>query len=163
MTASRNVTLTTVSAIVLAVGSVPALAQQSQIHHGDAPAAATGMMGNLDGMMRMMAVMMREATASFDTDGDGKLSPEEMAAGVDTLLKTYDTDANGSLSLEEFATLHTAMMRPMTVRMFQTHDSDGDAAVTKAEMAAMAAMMQGQMAGSQTGMPEMGQDKSGDN
>ncbi len=163
MKASRNVTFTAVSAIVLAVGSVPALAQQSQIHHGDAPAAATGMMGNLDGMMRMMAVMMREATASFDTDGDGKLSPEEMAAGVDTLLKTYDTDANGSLSLEEFATLHTAMMRPMTVRMFQMHDSDGDAAVTKAEMAAMAAMMQGQMAGSQTGMPEMGQDKSGDN
>lgn len=160
MKVSRNITLTAVSAIVLAVGSVPALAQQTQGHHGGKPDSAVGMMGDQDGMMGMMAMMMggamREAMAGFDTDGDGTTSPEEMTAGVETALKTYDTDANGSLSLDEFAALHAAMMRPMTVRMFQMHDSDGDAAVTKAEMAKMAAMMQGRMAGSQDGMSDMG-------
>jgi Ca2+-binding EF-hand superfamily protein len=167
MKVSRNITFTVVSAIVLAVGSVPALAQQTQGHHGGKPDAASGMMGDQDGMMGMMAMMMggamREAMAGFDTDGDGTTSPEEMTAGVETALKTYDTDASGSLSLDEFAALHAAMMRPMTVRMFQMHDSDGDAAVTKAEMAKMAAMMQGMMAGSQDGMSDMGTGMSDDN
>lgn len=161
MKVSRNITLTAVSAIVLAVGLVPALAQQSQGHHGGKSDTTMGMMGDQDGMMGMMMGMMmggamREAMAGFDTDGDGTTSPEEMTAGVEAALKTYDTDASGSLSLDEFAALHAAMMRPMTVRMFQMHDSDGDAAVTKAEMAKMAAMMQGRMAGSQDGMSDMG-------
>jgi hypothetical protein len=160
MKVSRNVTFTAVSAIALAIGLVPALAQQTQGHHDGKPDTAMGMMGDQDGMMGMMAMMMggamREAMAGFDSNGDGTTSPEEMTAGVETALKTYDTDASGSLSLDEFAAFHAAMMRPMTVRMFQMHDSDGDAAVTKAEMAAMAAMMQGRMAGSQDGMSGMG-------
>ncbi len=52
--------------------------------------------------------------------------------------------------------MHTAHTRPMTVRAFQMHDADGDAQVTEAEMAAMAAMMQTQMGGQQDGMPNKG-------
>lgn len=158
MNVSRNVTFTAVSAIALAIGTMPALAQQTQGHHDGKPDTAMGMMGDQDGMKGMMAMMMdgamREAMAGLDTNGDGTTSPEETTAGVETALKTYDTDASGSLSLDEFAAFHAAMMRPMTVRMFQMHDSNGDAAVTKAEMAAMAAMMQGQMGGPQDGMSD---------
>ena len=55
------------------------------------------------------------------------ISPEEMTAGIKAEIKTYDTDANSTLSLEEFAVMHAAHTRPMTVRAFQMHDTDGDA------------------------------------
>ena len=86
----------------------------------------------------MMGGAQSYAMATFDTNKDGTLSPEEMTAGIQAELKTYDTDANGTLSLEEFAVMHAAHTRPMTVRAFQMHDADGDAQVTEAEMAAMA-------------------------
>jgi Ca2+-binding EF-hand superfamily protein len=79
------------------------------------------------------------------------------------VLATYDTDANGTLSLDEFAVLHAAHMRPMMVRAFQMHDSDGDAQVTEAELTAMAAMMQSQMTGPPHGMPGAGQGMMNDN
>jgi Ca2+-binding EF-hand superfamily protein len=47
----------------------------------------------------------------------------------------------------------------MTVRAFQMHDADGDAQVTDAEMAAMAAMMQDHMGG----MQGMGKGMTGNN
>ncbi|HSM20376.1 MAG TPA: hypothetical protein VK844_08415, partial [Hyphomicrobiales bacterium] len=41
----------------------------------------------------------------------------------------------GELSLEEFQALHQEITQPMTVRAFQMHDPDGDAAITKDEFA----------------------------
>jgi Ca2+-binding EF-hand superfamily protein len=79
-----------------------------------------------------------------------------MTAGIQAELTTYDTDANGTLSLEEFAVMHAAHTRPMTVRAFQMHDADGDAQVTEAEMAAMAAMMEDHMSERQGDMQGMG-------
>ena len=106
--------------------------------------------GRMDGHDRLCPSY---AMASFDTNKDGSLSPEEMTSGIKAELKKYDTDANGSLSLEEFAVMHAAHTRPMTVRAFQMHDADGNAQVTEAEMSAM---MQGHMGGQQDGMPGMG-------
>ena len=103
------------------------------------------------------------AIEGLDTNKDGTLSPDEMTAGIRAELKSYDKDANGTLSLEEFAVMHTAHTRPMTVRAFQMHDADGDAQVTEAEMAEMAAMMQSHMDGQQDGMPNMGKGMMGDN
>ena len=169
MKRSTKLTLSIVAALGLAAVAVPVIAQQAQMQNG-------GMMGDGMGMMRghggmrdaghhgmmgsdmgmMMGGPQSYPMATFDTNKDGTLSPEEMTAGIQAELKTYDTDTNGKLSLEEFAVMHAAHTRPMTVRAFQMHDADGDAQVTEAEMAAMAEMMQSHMAGQQGGMPGMG-------
>ena len=124
-----------------------------QMQPGQMIGGGMGMMGDRYGMMgghgvmgmgmgMMMGIGQNYAMATFDTDKDGTLSPEEMTAGIQAEIKTYDADGNGALSLEEFAVMHAARTRTMTVRAFQMHDPDGDAQVTEAEMAAMAAMMQ---------------------
>ena len=138
-----------VATLGLAAVAVRVFAQQTHGQHG-----VMGMMECHDGMMgggmgMMMGGGQNYAMATFDTDKDGTLSPEEMTAGIQAELRTYDTDANGTLSLEEFAVMHAAHTRPMTVRAFQMHDADGDAQVTEAEMAAMATMMQDHMGGEQ--------------
>ncbi|WP_256754040.1 EF-hand domain-containing protein [Mesorhizobium sp. Mes31] len=159
MKRSTKLTLSIVAALGLAAVAVPVIAQQMQ--HGGMMGDGMGMVRGHGGMMGSgMGTMMGDprsyVMATFDTNKDGTLSPEEMTAGVQAELKTYDTDPNGKLSLEEFAVMHAAHTRPMTVRAFQMHDADGDAQVTEAEMAAMAEMMQSHMAGQQGGMPEMG-------
>ena len=153
--------LAVVATLGLAAFAVPVIAQQVQ--HDHKPGQPLGMMGGQDEMMGMMGSMMRDAMASLDTNADGTLSAEEMTAGIQAELKTYDTNANGTLSLEEFAILHAAHIRPMMVRAFQMHDTDGDGQVTEAEMAAMAAMMQSQMAAGADEMPGMGQSMTDDN
>ena len=166
---STKLTLSIVAALGLAAVTVPVIAQQAQMqnggmmgdgmgmmrgHGGMRDASHHGMMGG--GMGMMMGGHQSNSMGAFDTNKDGTLSPEEMTAGIQAELKTYDTDANGKLSLEEFAVMHAAHTRPMTVRAFQMHDSDGDAQVTEAEVAAMAEMMQSHMAGQQGGMPATG-------
>ena len=159
MKRSTKFVLAAVAALGVAAVAVPVIAQQAQMQPG-----GMGMMGGHDGMMGggmgMMGSMMGStqsyAMATFDTNKDGTLSPEEMTVGIRAELKTYDTDANGTLSLEEFALMHAAHTRPMIVRAVQMHDADGDAQVTEAEMSAIAAMMQDHMGGQQDGMPGMG-------
>lgn len=156
MKRSTKFVLAAVAALGVAAVAVPVIAQQAQMQDGGM--MGNGMMGGGMGMMGgdMMGGAQSYAMATFDTNKDGTLSPEEMTAGIKAEIKKYDTDANGSLSLEEFAVMHAAHTRPMTVRAFQMHDADGDAQVTEAEMSAMAAMMQNHMGGQQDGMPGMG-------
>lgn len=160
MKRSTKFALATVAALGVAAVAVPVVALQGQMHHDGMMDGSMGMMGQHGGMMGgamgMMAGGQSYAMATFDTNKDGTLSPEEMTAGIQAELKTYDTDANGTLSLEEFAVMHAAHTRPMTVRAFQMHDADGDAQVTEAEMSAMADMMQSHMGGQQGNMPGMG-------
>ena len=157
---STKFALAAVAALGLAAVAVPVVAQQGQMQHGGMMESGMGQHGGMmGGGMGMMGGTQSYAMATFDANKDGTLSPEEMTAGIQAELKTYDTDANGTLSLDEFAVMHAAHTRPMTVRAFQMHDADGDAQVTEAEMADMAAMMaaimQGHMAGKQGGMPGM--------
>jgi hypothetical protein len=159
MKRSVKFALAVVATLGVAAVAVPVIAQQTRGQHG-----GMGMMEGHEGMMAggmgmMMGGGQNYAMATFDTDKDGTLSPEEMTAGIQAELKTYDTDANGTLSLEEFGAMHAAHTRPMTVRAFQMHDADGDAQVTDAEMAAMAAMMQDHMGG----MQGMGKGMMGNN
>lgn len=170
MRRSKNFALLAVATLGLAAVAVPVVAQQTQMEPGQMMGGGIGMMGDHDGMMgghggmgMMMVGGQNYAMATFDTDKDGTLSPEEMTVGIQAEIKTYDADGNGTLSLEEFAVMHAAHTRPMTVRAFQMHDPDGDAQVTEAEMAAMAAMMgshrgrqHGDMQGRHRGM--MGND-----
>lgn len=70
-----------------------------------------------------------------DANNDGKLTQEEIDAYRDARFAEFDSDGNGELSLEEFQALHQEITQPMTVRAFQMHDPDGNAAITKDEFA----------------------------
>ena len=153
MKRSTKFALAAFAALGVATVAVPVVAQQGQMQHDGMMDGGMGMMGQHGGMM---GGGQSYAMATFDTNKDGTLSPEEMTAGIQAELKTCDTDANGTLSLEEFAVMHAAHTRPMTVRAFQMHDADGDAQVTEAEMSAMADMMQSHMGGQEGNMPGMG-------
>jgi Ca2+-binding EF-hand superfamily protein len=159
----KKTALSVFAALGLAAVAVPVVAQQTQMQQGQMMDGGTGMMGGHHGTMgghggmgMMTRAAQSHAMAKFDSDGDGTLSPEEMTAGIQAELATYDTDANGALSLDEFAVMHAAHTRPMTVRVFQMHDPDGDAQVTEAEMAAMMqshmSHQQGRMHGMRKGM-----------
>lgn len=184
MKRSTKFAFATVAALGVAAVAVPLVAQQAQMqleggiglmgHHGGMMEGGMGMMGRHGGMMGggmgmmggamgMMGGGQSYAMATFDTNKDGTLSPEEMTAGIQAELETYDTDSNGTLSLEEFAVMHAAHTRLMTVRAFQMHDADGDAQVTEAEMAAMADMMQSHMGGQRGGIQGMGYGMMGNN
>jgi Ca2+-binding EF-hand superfamily protein len=167
MKRSTKFALAAVASLGLAAVAVPVIAQQGQLQHGGMMDGGMGNMGHHGGMMGggmgMMGGAQSYAMATFDTNSDGTLSPEEMTAGIQAELTTYDTDANGTLSLEEFAVMHAAHTRPMTVRAFQMHDADGDAQVTEAEMAAMVAMMQDHMSERQGDMQGMGHGMMGNN
>ncbi|TDE33352.1 EF-hand domain-containing protein [Antarcticimicrobium sediminis] len=161
MKRSTKLALATVATLGLAAVAVPVIAQQTQMPYGGMMGGGMGKMGGHDGMMgggmsMMMGGGQSYAMATFDTNDDGTLSPEEMTAGIQAELATYDTDANGTLSLEEFSVMHAAHTRPMTVRVFQMHDADGDAQVTEGEMAAIAEMMQNHMSGRHDDMPGAG-------
>ena len=176
MKRTAKLALATVAALGLAAVALPVAADQA--HHGAQAGGGMGdgtnianmmrgsggmMGGGLMGMMGMMGAAQANVMASFDTDKDGTLSPEEMTAGIKAEMAKYDTDANGTLSLDEFAVMQAVRTRPMTVRAFQMHDSDGDGQVTEAEIAAMAELMQDHMTGQQGGMPGMGQGMMGNN
>ena len=167
MKRSTKFVLAAVASLGVAAVAVPVIAQQTQMQHDGMMGDRMGMMGGHGGMMGggmgMMGGAQSYAMATFDTNKDGTLTPEEMSAGIQAELKTYDTDANRTLSLEEFAVMHAAHTRPMTVRAFQMHDADGDAQVTEAEMVAMAAMMQDHMGGQHGGMQGMGEGMMDDN
>lgn len=81
----------------------------------------------------MSSLAAAEAYKSADTDGDGTLSSDEIRKLHGDLLAAHDANADGNLSLEEFKSLWSEVTRPVTVRAFQSLDTDGDAIVTRAE------------------------------
>jgi len=79
----------------------------------------------------------------FDTNGDGKVTKEEIEAAQADLLARYDADNKGGLKLEEFEGVWLELTRERMVDRFQDLDADGDGTVTKAEIdRKLARMMQ---------------------
>lgn len=70
---------------------------------------------------------------SVDADGDGKLTQAEIDQVRNDRHAKYDANGDGNLGLEEFAGLWQETTRPLTVRVFQLLDRDGDAIVSRAE------------------------------
>lgn len=70
---------------------------------------------------------------TFDSDGDGRLSQEEIDNARGERFTTFDGDGNATLSLEEYEQLWLDAMRERMVRAFQRLDKDGDAQVTDEE------------------------------
>ena len=100
-----------------------------------------GMMGgNMSG-----GGMMGGDNPSYDSNGDGTTSVEELREGLLTELTDFDSDSNGFLDIGEFEELNAARIRNQMVDRFQALDEDGDGQVTKDEMTAPADKMQMRM------------------
>jgi len=75
-----------------------------------------------------------------DTDGDGAITRAEAAAARDRLFDRLDRNADGVIgpaeieALERRVTLRTGMMRQRLSLALMRRDSDGDGAITRAEM-----------------------------
>ena len=160
MTYLKKRSFSAIAAACIAAIAVPAAAHPTHMRHGQMMGGPMGMMEGHYGMMGLhgmgMGMARSYAMTTFDADGDGMLSAEEITSGMQAELKAYDADGDGALSLEEFATMHAAHTRPMTVRAFQMHDADGDAKISEAEIAASAAMMQRRMSERPVDMRGMG-------
>lgn len=79
--------------------------------------------------------------AGADANKDGKVTQEEFTAARAATVAAIDTDKDGLLSVDELAAMHLKAMeaaaKEMATRMIQTHDTDGDGKLSAAEMAAM--------------------------
>ena len=80
-----------------------------------------------------LAATALEVFDSIDADGDGTLSQAEIDQVRNDRHAAHDADRDGNLGLEEFAGLWHETTRPLTVRVFQMLDTDGDAVITRAE------------------------------
>lgn len=76
---------------------------------------------------------MKYVMEHFDTNGDSKLTQEEIDSAIKAKLDSADSDKDGALTLDEFQTVWLEMMRKRMVRRFQHLDEDGDAKVTLTE------------------------------
>jgi len=117
--------------------------QGDQYQHG-------GEMGDQGGMMQKMMQMRGQMGGigfmqDFDADGDGIVTPEELRAGLQTLLAEYDANGDGTLSISEFEALNSAAIREQMVDRFQMLDNDGDGQVTADEITAPADRMDNMM------------------
>jgi hypothetical protein len=85
----------------------------------------------------------------MDTDGDGKLSPEEHAAGAKKMFDMMDADKDGMVNAEEMEAAHEKMMgkkgkekgHMSAAEKIKVVDTDGNGTLSAAEHEAGAKMM----------------------
>ena len=87
--------------------------------------------GFLDGGQFELTAM--ELFETIDADGDGSLSQAEIDKLRNDRHAAHDANGDGNLDLDEFAGLWQETTHPLTVRIFQMLDTDGDATITRAE------------------------------
>lgn len=168
-------------AIALALSGSAVLAQSEHEHDDKTKPDEASMVRGSDDMMKMHRMMMkmhngmmdgdmmghgmmnhrnvhmaRVFHGHFDTDEDGKVSPQEARTTLEGWLKESDANGDGTLNIAEFEALHSRLTRETMVDRFQHLDADGDGQVTHDEMTAPAKMMERMQK-----MP--GMMKSGDN
>lgn len=148
-----------------------------------------------DGMMGMMGGGEMGPMADFatlDSDGDGKVTPQELAAARAARIAGLDANGDGKLSEDEIVAHRMAQMQAraaemakamiaardadgdgllsveemaapaMPARMFQRLDADGDGAISAAEMEAARDRMQGRRADRGERGGRMGHHSGGD-
>ena len=88
--------------------------------------------GRHGGGMKKMA-KAKQFLKRYDTNGDGKVSQQEIDTVRKELFAKYDTDKDGTLSLAEYQSLWLDLKNMRMVRSFQRLDQDGTASVTEVE------------------------------
>lgn len=76
---------------------------------------------------------------AFDTDGDGKITAEEFAAGRTAKAAALDTNNDGKISADEMVARDMAQMQARAQmrakRMIEARDTDGDGLLSASELA----------------------------
>lgn len=114
-------------ALVLGLAT-SALAQGGPASGGDRPSIGHG--GGPHGHSRFSARQL----AILDTNGDGVLSQEEIAAEHGRLLGAADIDGDGQLSADEFRRRGTFFIRLGTTTFFDLIDANGDQQISQDEL-----------------------------
>ena len=119
----KTKTLTAI-ALAAALGGTALAGTSYAGHRGD----GTGFLDK--GQLAVSAMEMFDA---IDADGDGRLTQAEIDTLRDERHAAHDANGDGNLDLGEFAGLWHETTQPVTVRVFQMLDTDGDAVITRAE------------------------------
>ena len=127
-----------VAAVVSAGGLIAATSHADSREHGERgyhdgggmrgghyEGRSGGHQGGHDRMLRMFE--------SFDTNGDGALTQDEIDAERAGRMAKFDANGDKQLTLDEYQALWLDAMHGRMVRAFQRLDTDGDARVTAAE------------------------------
>ena len=120
---TKTRTLTAI-ALAAALGGTVLAGVSHAGHRGDG-------MGFLD--KGQLAVSAMEMFDEIDADGDGRLTQDEIDALRNDRHAAHDANGDGNLDLGEFAGLWHETTHPVTVRVFQMLDTDGDAVITRTE------------------------------
>lgn len=125
-----------ISKIALTVSAVALVATVSAVnakerHKGFGAHHERGAMSH-QGRGRSMA-RIGEMMETYDQNGDGALTQEEIDTIRAARLVEFDKDGNGTLNLEEYQALWLDAMHERMVDQFQAHDADGDGLVTAEE------------------------------
>lgn len=87
----------------------------------------------------------RPAFEDVDTNGDGKITKDEMQARADDRFGEADSDGDGAISRDEMIAKAMARVEKRVDRMMDRMDADGDGEVTQAEMQQMRDKRMGRM------------------
>lgn len=96
-------------------------------HHG--MMRGRGMMGGGHGMQFGRAMMIDHLFETFDLDGDGTITRDELEQAIAGRVDAHDANGDGTLDLEEYEGLFLEMTRPFMVRSFQFLDRDGSGSI----------------------------------
>ncbi|MBO6946735.1 MAG: EF-hand domain-containing protein [Rhodospirillales bacterium] len=67
---------------------------------------------------------------TYDTNGDGALTLDEITTERGKKFKQFDANGDGALTLDEYQGLWMDAMRERMVDRFQKHDDDGDGKIS---------------------------------
>lgn len=83
---------------------------------------------------------LQHSFEELDTDGDGRIMPDEMAGHMQARFEGADSDGDGVLSREELVTRmmdrHAERISAYVDHMIERHDADGDGKLSMDEMRA---------------------------
>ncbi len=101
--------------------------------------ARGGFGGMMDGGGALLDhhAQMIDVLAKYDSNGDGRLSGDEIAAAQTAEFTRADSDASGSLSLGELQAMHTQRRADALVARFAVLDADANGSISQTELQAM--------------------------